>query len=109
MFVYGNTISTDVDDCRYSLFISGKYGSDAFPPNSDCLIKRNERANLQAACLSQSLTPQQKPSRDYPLQVLLKTNKKAIMSYNWTDPVVLSCVEPIDKVTNISNPSLRHL
>ena len=33
--------------------------SDALPPNSDCLLKHIERANLQAACWSQSLTPQQ--------------------------------------------------
>lgn len=57
--LYGNTISTDLDDCRYRLFISGKYGSDALPPNSDCLLKHIERANLQAACWSQSLTRQQ--------------------------------------------------
>ena len=52
-------VSTDVDDCRYRLFISGKYGSDALPPNSDRLLKHIERASLQAACWSQSLTPQQ--------------------------------------------------
>jgi hypothetical protein len=57
--LYGNTISTNVDDCRYRHFISGKYAGDALPPNSDCLKKHIEKANLQAASWSLTLTHQQ--------------------------------------------------
>lgn len=56
--LYGDKISTNVDDCRYILFKSGKCSDDALPPNCDSLLKHIERANLQAAAWNRCLSPQ---------------------------------------------------
>ena len=58
-FLYGDKASTNVDDCRYNLFKSGKSSDDALPPNRDSLVKHIERVNQQAFarnnCLSSML------------------------------------------------------
>ena len=54
--MYGDKTSTNVNECRYELFKSGKCSDDALPPTCDSLAQHINRANIQAAswceCLS---------------------------------------------------------
>ena len=47
--MYGDKTSTNVDDCRYSLFKSGKCSDDVLPPMCDSLVQHINRANFQRA------------------------------------------------------------
>ena len=54
--MYGDKTSTNVNECRYELFKSGKCSDDVLPPTCDSLVQHINRANFQAAswceCLS---------------------------------------------------------
>ena len=53
--LYGDKTSTNADDCRYSLFKSGKCSDDVLPPTCDGLIQHINRANFQTASWCQCL------------------------------------------------------
>ena len=46
---YGDKASTNVNECRYELFKSGKCLDNALPPTCDSLAQHINRANFQAA------------------------------------------------------------
>ena len=46
--LYGDTVSKDVNSCRYTLFKSGKCSDDQLPPTCDSLLQHIYRANYQA-------------------------------------------------------------
>lgn len=56
--LYGDKASTNVNDCRYNLFKSGKCSDDALPPNRDSLLKHIERVNQQALAWNKCLSCQ---------------------------------------------------
>ena len=58
VFFYGDKASTNVDECRYKLFKSGKSSDDALPPNYDSLLKHIERLNQQALAWKKCLSCQ---------------------------------------------------
>ena len=56
--LYGDKISTTVDECRYQLFKSGKYSNEALPPNGDSLQQHIKRANFQSLAWNRCLSAQ---------------------------------------------------
>ncbi|XP_020896117.1 uncharacterized protein LOC110235041 [Exaiptasia diaphana] len=54
--LYGDTISQNVDECRYNLFKAGKCSDEALPPNTECLKNHIARTNYQAASWNGCLT-----------------------------------------------------
>ena len=55
--LYNDEVSTNVDECRYNLFKSGKCSDETLPPNFDSLLKHMERANFQATIWNRCLSP----------------------------------------------------
>lgn len=55
--LYNDEVSTHIDECRYSLFKSGKCSDETLPPNFDSLLKHIERANFQANIWNRCLSP----------------------------------------------------
>ena len=47
--LYGDKVSTNVDDCRYKLFSSGKCLDDVLPPTCDSLLRHILIANFQTS------------------------------------------------------------
>ena len=56
--LYGDSSSTNVDECRYALFKAGKCSDDVLPPTRDSLLKHVERANYQSGVWYRCLTAQ---------------------------------------------------
>lgn len=56
--LYGDSRSTNVDECRYALFKAGKCSDEVLPPTRDSLLKHVERANYQTGVWSRCLTAQ---------------------------------------------------
>jgi hypothetical protein len=56
--LYGDSSSTNVDECRYALFKAGKCSDEVLPPTRDSLLKHVERANYQSGVWYRCLTAQ---------------------------------------------------
>ncbi|XP_028410493.1 uncharacterized protein LOC114533190 [Dendronephthya gigantea] len=56
--LYGDKVSTSVNDCRYTLFKAGKCSDEVLPPTCDSLLKHIERVNYQTGVWSRCLTAQ---------------------------------------------------
>jgi hypothetical protein len=54
--LYGDKESTTVDNCRYTLFSSGKCSDDVLPPTCDSLVQHILRANFQTSSWCQCLS-----------------------------------------------------
>ena len=54
--LYGGKESTTVDNCRYTLFSSGKCSDDVLPPTCDSLVQHILRANFQTSSWCQCLS-----------------------------------------------------
>ena len=54
--MYGDKTLTNVNECRYELFKSGKCSDDALPPTCDSLVQHINRANFQTASLCECLS-----------------------------------------------------